>query len=136
MICRPPTAVCFLLIAITAAALVQTAQAQIFSHFSRSGRINEDFSYEGLEIRRGSYVSSRYGGRVYSCKFTGEIVSTASEARRNVTIRFTALNIFDEKLWEASVHIKSLPAFGTHEFSNKITCQENDPYKWKIAVID
>ncbi|MEW6080177.1 MAG: hypothetical protein AB1724_20390 [Thermodesulfobacteriota bacterium] len=103
---------------------------------STSGRINEHYSYEGLEVNRGSYQSRKYGGRVFSCTFTGKINSTTHTEKRNVKIIFTALNNFKEPLWETTISINALPAFGTHEFSEKITCQERDPFFWEIAVIE
>jgi hypothetical protein len=121
---------------VAATIFVPTAPAQPITVSASSGRINENYSYEGLEVKRGSYESRKYGGRVYSCSFIGRIISTAHTERHNVTFRFTAFNNFREKLWDTSVRIKSLPSFGTQEFSQKITCQERDPFYWEIEVIE
>lgn len=102
---------------------------------SSSGWINESFSYEDLEVKRGMVNSSRHG-RVRSCVFSGKIVSTSTEERNDVTITFHAVNVFSETMWESTVHIKSLPPLGSHEFRNKISCEGKDPYKWAIQVIE
>ena len=100
-----------------------------------SGWINENYSFESLELKGGTVVSPQYG-RVYSCIFRGKIISTANSERENVTITFYAINVFDEVLWESSVHINSLPPFESYEFSNKISCQEKEPYKWRFKVVE
>ncbi len=98
-----------------------------------SGWIDENYSFEGLELKGGTVVSPQYG-RARACVLTGKIISTAISERKNVTITFYAINVFDEVLWESSVHINSLPAFASYEFSNKISCQEKEPYKWRFKV--
>jgi len=99
------------------------------------GWINEDYSYENLQLRRGIVHSTRHG-RVHSCVFRGKIVSTSGSKRQNVTITFYAFNIFNEQMWESSIHIKSLPPFESHKFSKKISCQDKEPYKWKFKVVE
>ena len=126
---------CFLLAGLMIAALYKTAAAEPVIVSTRSGRINEHYSYEALEVKRGSYNSPEHG-RVYTCMFTGAIVSTTHDEARNLTIRFTAFNNFMEQLWETSITVQSLPPFGTHEFSQKITCRERDPFYWKIEIFE
>jgi len=132
---RVTTTILILLTCLSVTMLSRTAAAEPVIVSSRNGRINEAFSYESLEVKRGSYDSPEHG-RVYSCIFTGAIVSTTHDEAPNLTVRFTAFNNFMEQLWETSVTIQSLPPFGTHEFSQKITCRERDPFYWKIEVFE
>jgi hypothetical protein len=100
-----------------------------------SGYIDGNYSFEDLELRRGIVNSTRHG-RVHSCVLRGEIVSTSGKEPQNVTITFYAFNIFDEQMWESTIHIKSLPPFESHKFSKKISCQDKEPYKWKFKVVE
>ena len=125
----------FLLTGIITAIFYHVTFAEPIIATSRNGRINENVSYEALDVKRGSYRSSRHG-LVYSCSFTGKILSTSHDEGRNLTIRFTGLNNFKEELWKTSVTIQSLPPFGAHEFSEKITCRERDPFYWKIEFFE
>ena len=122
--------ICFVIIvaATTCWALVDAVCAQ-----ASGGWINENYSCEDLEIKRGIVYSTRHG-RVHSCVFSGKIVSTSIDEQQNVSITFHAFNVFNEQLWESTVHIQSLPPLGSHKFSNKISCTAKDPYRWKIEV--
>ena len=125
-----------LLTGVAVAAFVASAPAEPVSVFNRSGRINHDFAYEDLDVKLGSYTDTRQG-RVYSCAFKGKIVNTTYQEQKNVTIKFTAFNGSDEKMWESSVYIDSLPRDESRKFSNPIPCQsEEDPYRWTIEVIE
>lgn len=122
--------ICCLLMGMAAVLLVHIAPAHAFTS---SGWINENYSFEDLELRRGIVNSTRHG-RVHSCILRGEIVSTSGSERQNVTISFYAINIFDEQIWESSVQIKSLPPYESYKFSKKISCQDKEPYKWRFKV--
>ncbi len=122
---------CWILIGLAAASLVHIAPAHAFTS---SGYIDENYSFEGMELRRGIIQSTRPRGRFHSCVLRGKIISTVGKERQNVNITFYAINIFDEQIWEASVHIKSLPPYESHEFSKKISCQDKKPYKWRFKV--
>lgn len=125
---------CFTLIGIASLALGTGGVNTAFAQISR-GWINENVSYEDLEVKRGTVNSSRHG-RVRSCVFSGKIVSTSTEQRKNVTITFYAINVFNETMWESVVHIESLPPLASHEFRNKISCEDKDPYRWEIKVVE
>ena len=118
--------ICMILIGMTAALLWGILPAHALT--SR-GWINEDYSYENLQLRRGFVHSTRHG-RSHSCVLRGKIISTSHIERQNVTITFYAFNIFNEQIWETTVHIKSLPPFESHKFSQKISCKNKEPYKW------
>jgi hypothetical protein len=137
---RAKSVIFFAVVVFFSAAVVLTPSAQAASTSSPSTSLqavtNENYSYEELEVKRGGYQSRKHGGRVSSCSFTGRINSTTHTEKRNVTIIFTAFNNFSEKLWTVSVPVKSLPPFGYQEFSEKISCQERDPFYWEIEVIE
>lgn len=123
--------ICWILIRVAAVSWCRITPAHALS----SGWINEKYSYEKLQLRRGIVRSTRHG-RVHSCVFRGKIVSTSGSERQNVTITFYAINIFNEQMWESTIHIKSLPPFESHKFSKKISCQDKEPYKWKFKVVE
>ena len=135
MTVRVTTTICILLAGLTVSVLDRAAAVEPIIASSRNGRINENYSYDALAVKQGAYNSPQHG-RVYSCIFTGAIVSTTHDEARNLTIRFTALNNFKEDMWETSIYIQSLPAFGRYEFSRKITCQEREPFYWKIELFE
>jgi hypothetical protein len=124
--------ICWVLVGLATISLVHIAPAHALPG---SGWINGNYSFKDLELRRGIVNSTRHG-RVHSCVFRGKIVSTSGSEQQNVTITFYAFNIFDEQMWESTIHIKSLPPFESHKFSKKISCQDREPYKWKFKVVE
>ena len=103
-----------------------SADASVF----RGGDINENYSYENLELEEKGKNKKR-------CYLRGTIINNSGEQKKKVRIIFHALNIHGELLWKLKVNISKIDQYGKFEFRKKISakkCDEQKPDRWRFEV--
>ena len=94
------------------------------NQYATSGRINNNFSYNSLDIRSTSS----------GCVFRGTITNDSSVLQAvNITVQ--AVDAAEEPLWRHTISLPALGAGTSYQFEDTISdCPDTTPYRLRFEI--